>query len=712
MVRILKWAIKIGVFLILLTPLVLGPFGISLSNFPKTIFFSTLTEIIFILYLLLVLFDSKYLPKLSILVLTLSIYLGVLVLTSLTGINFNLSFFGDLRRVEGVIHHLHFLVFFLVLISIFQKKKDWLLLFKTTVIVSALSSLAGILQKLDIFSFYGLSPSRISGTWTNPDFFAPYIVLAIFLAIYLLREEKDKNWRVVWTSILILNLVTLILSGTRAAWVGFGVGIIFLFSFWFFGPSKLNPRTRKAILFGILVLSILVLIIILNQEELSFAKKGLIQRALTVFDLSVIFRSSRLPVWQIAIEAWEERPIFGWGHESSSYLADKYFRAGFLQYIHFDRPHNKILEAMTSTGVIGLLSYLSIFFVVFYLLFRPRKSKALLNFILVSFFISYFVQNFFCFDTIGTYLLFFLVLGFINNNFSASFSSNIPRKFLCWKFVLVPVLVFLALITFYQLNLKPAIAGRAFVRAVEAEGDLSKALSEYRKGVSQNTVYDNEMRRELAARLILILDNAKLTEEGRKEIVKFLKELKPFLEARMGIPDKRYLDYYQLVGLIAERIYLFEGGSELLLEMEEVSKEALIFNSRKAEFYRMIGRAKIFQGDYLEGEEFFQKYLEFSYGDFKNEPGHYRLLGTTYLQAGNKPKAAENFQKALYRDFYLKRFSGASSEASQKTLVSSRALANIYYEEFNDSETALEIYQKAKQAFPEEIKQYQFPITD
>ncbi len=202
--------IKVGVVLILFTPLVLGPFGLSLSNYPKTVFFRTLTEIIFIFYLLLIFLDSRYLPKISLLVLIVSVFVGISLLSSFTGINFHRSFWGDLQRVEGVILHLHLLVFFLIIISVFQKREEWIKLFRLTVIVSAISSLAGILQKLGIFSFYALElPDRISGTFTNSDFFAPYITLNIFLAIFLISTEKERHWKVIWTWILVLNYLTL-----------------------------------------------------------------------------------------------------------------------------------------------------------------------------------------------------------------------------------------------------------------------------------------------------------------------------------------------------------------------------------------------------------------------------------------------------------------------------------------------------------------------
>ena len=189
--RILLKAIKFGIILALFTPLILGRFGLTLSAYPKAVFFRSLIEIIFIFYLLLISLNRKYLPKISLLFLAISIFIGSLILTSFTGVNFHRSFFGDPERTVGVILYLHLFVFFLILISVFREKKEWFKLFEITVIVSGISSLAGILQKLNVFSFYGLSlPQRISGTLSNPDFFAPYIVLSIFLAFFLLLKSN------------------------------------------------------------------------------------------------------------------------------------------------------------------------------------------------------------------------------------------------------------------------------------------------------------------------------------------------------------------------------------------------------------------------------------------------------------------------------------------------------------------------------------------
>ncbi len=693
--------IKVGVFAILLTPLILGPFGLTLSAYPKAVFFRTLIEIIFVFYLLLVFLNSRYFPKFSLLFLVVSVFVGVLILTSLTGINFHRSFFGDPGRAEGVILHIHLLVFFLIIISVFNKKKEWLRLFKVTVFVSGLSSLAGIFQKLGFFSFYGTSlPGRISGTLSNPDFFAPYIVLAIFLGLFVLLSEKKREWKKLWKIILILNCFTLILSGTRGAWVGFGVGAVFLFCFWFFRYSNLHPvkspprrgvpsgqfnrvnqKKRKIILFGVLFLCIFVLLITLNQDRIGLKENYLFQRFYSVFN-PLDSLASRLDVWEIAFKGWKEKPILGWGPESFSFVFDKYFKADYLKHmpetIYFDYPHNKVMELMAGTGLLGTLGYLSIFIVLFCSVFKYIKSSKpphhnsvwcggkehknpILGLILAALFISYFVQNLFIFDTISAYLIFFLVLGFVNNNFPpfTFFRKRRARanpKILIGekiKIIFIIPLILLSLLAFYQINYKPTIAVMAFPGSINYEQKYPRlALSGYKEALNKNTIYDKDFRLVLIERLLLILENG-WAKDAEEEIVKTLSDLKPLLEKDLEKPDRRPIDSYRYLVRISERIYLFSKDPDALVAMEEAAKKGLSFNNQKPQLYRLIGEMKILQNNYEEGETFFQKALALLPDNFGNRTGFHRYLGVAYFKVGDKPKAAEEFKKSIRQELLL-----------------------------------------------------------
>jgi hypothetical protein len=132
--------VRIGIIISFLTPLIIGPFGLTFSAFPKAIFFKSVIEITFVFFLGLVLIDKRFFPKINIIIFTVFVYESVLLLTSAFGINFYRSFFGDPERAEGLILHLHLVALLIMLLGIYKTKKDWLVLMKIMVAVSAVSA--------------------------------------------------------------------------------------------------------------------------------------------------------------------------------------------------------------------------------------------------------------------------------------------------------------------------------------------------------------------------------------------------------------------------------------------------------------------------------------------------------------------------------------------------------------------------------------------
>src|SRR3990167_5623546 len=658
---LLKW-IKWGVILTIFMPLVLGPFGITLSNWPKAVFFRILVEIIFILYLLLVYINQKYLPGFSFLIWANIIFFGILFLSALLGVNFYRSFFGDLYRAEGLVLHLHFLVFLIIVVAVFSKINDWTKFLKITVIVGALSSFAGILQKIGTlpfyksnpFSFYGVAlPHRISGTWTNPDFFAPYIVLNIFLVFYLYTLEKNKRWKNILIFISALNILSLILSETRASWIGFGAGVIFFFAVQLSRLSFFSLKAKKAVLAGFLFLSIAGLFFTLNQEGFFLSENRLIKKVSTLFDVNSILYSGRLAGWKIAISAWRDRPILGWGPESYSFLFDKYFREEYLDYIpesiFFDRPHNKVLEIMATNGTIGILAYIGLFSAIFYCLIKNYRKNPAGNLFLMALFISYFVQN----------------------------------------------------LIIYSLNLKPTIACMDFVKGVynlEAK-DYEKTISYFYKGVGRATLLNNDFKKEFIERTLLLLNNNTLPQGLSERMIKILSGLKASVEKSLEIPDRRQITYYKMLAIINEKEYLISGDENNLKEMERILNEAVNFNKEKAAPYQMLGVLRIYQKNFQESDYFFQKYFDLSGRD---RISIWKQMGVVYSRADEKDKAAENFKKYLIGELTVIRVNKTYSRQDLQRIFSFSAdLIKFHIENFNDREEPKEILVRLIDAFPE-----------
>jgi hypothetical protein len=95
----------------------------------------------------------------------------------------------------------------------------------------------------------------------------------------------------------------------------------------------------------------------------------------------------------------------------------------------FDRAHNIIAEWLISAGIIGALSYLSLFGCALSLLWRFSRQKILRRseaIILCVLLVSYFLQNLFYFDSMISYVIFFAVLAYIGSR--ESLGGNSPNR--------------------------------------------------------------------------------------------------------------------------------------------------------------------------------------------------------------------------------------------------------------------------------------------
>ena len=723
--NILIKAIKIGIVLILFTPLVVGFWGLNASGYPKAVFFRSLVEITFVFYVFLILLDKKYIPKKSILIISILLFNITLIVSGIAGINFYRSFFGEMQRAEGIILHLHLFVFFIMLVGVFLEKEEWIRLFKVAVIVSGVSSLTVILQKLNIASFYGLMVG--SGTLSNSNLFGDYIVLSIFLTFFLIMAEQKKYFKIIWIFLAVLNCYTLLLSSCRGALFGFLMGLIFLLFFYFF---SLNYKKRTILLVGILVLSIFILFVSFNFKNIELPKNSFFSR---IAEIDYNF-NGRTEIWKMSLVAFKERPLLGWGTESFSFIFDKYFKSSYSNFlvdgIYYDRPHNKVIEILVSNGILGIISYLSIFSVIFYFIFKHTRRP--FSWLLSAFFISFFFQNIFSFDSVSTYILFFLTVGFINpvrnslpkspsgrvntgtisngvNNNFFNFSDSIANKagsdFIELKLIPPPkiVIAFLTVlftaVIFYQLNIKPTIAAMYFPNSIKYEDvDVKEAFSGYKKGIEKNTLYDADLRLAFTDRALFLLENGKV-KNIEEDVLKKLLEIKPLLYKDLENKNPRINHLYEYLARINEWAYLLHKNPDDLDEMEEVLKLAAAFNPEVSIFYQLLGELRILQDKNLEGEEYIKKSCGLSHLGCSNPAELNKKIGIAYFRKGDLKKAIENFQKMLDIDYLYKKSTGNPAIESVGQFID--AVAIMYYSDFNDFENCKKTYERGIEIYPE-----------
>ena len=521
--KICLWIIRLSTMAILFLPLLVYRPVLYPYIFSKIIVFQILVEIIFVAWLFLALYAKKkyQLNWRNPLVIALTVFMGILVLTAFTGVDIYKSFWSSQERMTGMITIVHFYLFFLVLTSVFRNKKNWCQFIWLSLICSFLVGLYGLGQKFGFEFLLKEGGVRMSATLGNPIFLAVYAMLHVFLAGFLLFYARRRAWRGILIFLLIFNLGVMFLTGTRAAVVAFGFSaLLFLVFLVFYKKSKVWLKILAAFLFLMVIGG--GVFIYLNKAEPWMGKAPYFIRRLTTISLES--NKSRLTSWQIGLQGFKKRPIFGWGWENYNVVFNKYYHPFYLgqgqRATWFDRSHNQVIDLLALTGIIGTLSYLSIFGALFWLLFKKIKRLGLKQkiplVIIELMFLAYFIQNLFVFDTPAPLIIFYFSLGLVyfitkgDTNYELHANDTNKEKLEIRNLKLeinkrfpLPVLIFLVVIflpwAMYKFNIEPFQQSRLGIRAIHtSKVDLKSGLYWYQKALAKPVFTNPEIRTYLA----------------------------------------------------------------------------------------------------------------------------------------------------------------------------------------------------------------------
>lgn len=473
-----------------ITPLVLNfkfffPFVSS-----KSLYFFAIVEILLAVYIVLAIYSPRYRPRFNLLLLSLVLFVAILVLASITGIDPSKSFWSYYERMEGLLAWFHYLVFFIVLTSVLKRKKDWMIVLGFSVGVAALISIISFILKSGDFQVTNVA--RSGATLGNSSFLGAYLLFNVFLALWLLIKSKE-GWKIVWGSFLLIIGVALFISTARAAALSFVGGLFLLFLLWLtFQPAKKYLRMIGLIIILSSIVASLILVFWALQPD-SFVHQQLAQK----------FTNARFVVWEIGWKGWQDRPWLGWGLENFSAPFAKHYNPCLALRecggeTWFDRAHNIVVDMGITSGLLGLISYLGIFIVSFYLLAKKyfQKGKFWAPAILVVILVSYFIQNLTVFDMVSSYMMFFGVLAFIS--FQTKKEEPISRKepsFSIGKKVLIVVLILFIAFSFFKVIIQPVRASVSFVTClVDTRIGFNQRMEYCQRALEFTSLGKNQLR--------------------------------------------------------------------------------------------------------------------------------------------------------------------------------------------------------------------------
>ena len=424
--------------LIFLTPFIFTWLNQELFEFNKMLFVYALSILITVLWFFRMILEKRIILQRSKFDLFLLIFFISQLLSTLFSIHPRTSFFGYYTRFNGgLLSTISYITLFYAFVSNIEKRQiatilDSLLLSAFLVSLYAIPEHFGhspscllITQKFDVSCWVQKVQERVFATFGQPNWLAAFLISIIPIDLSMLIKEKKTGKKIFLLINLILMTTTLLFTKSRSGMLGLAISLVVFSIFQFFTSKK---RERKGLVLKItgvaFLMAFLVLLIgtpytpnlknLINKEEiLEIAEEETIVNSLETGGTAS--EKIRQVVWKGALNVWKRYPILGSGVETFaySYYKDRPVEHNLLSEWDFlyNKAHNEILNFMATTGTLGLLSYLALFAIFFYAVFKLKGKAESLS--IAAAIIAMFVSNVIGFSTVMTNLLMFIYFAII-----------------------------------------------------------------------------------------------------------------------------------------------------------------------------------------------------------------------------------------------------------------------------------------------------------
>ena len=407
--------------LALVIPLFVVPHIVMGIVFVKLVVFQILVVLLLAIYFVLWGLDpNKYKPKFTWLSISVLLFAGVLIISTIFSLQPFSSFWGSAFRYNGLFSYLHYFVYFFVLSWAIHGKEQWLKLLRIAIYISLAVVVYGIAQYCRFPFMPELDGIRLVATLSNPLTLAQYLLLLFFPTLIYGLKTSYKKLRWLLFSIATLQFVTILLTGARGALIAFVVGVVFFAIYYAWIYYK--PLFQKTLIISLgcfLILSLLVV----GSGQLFKSDNYFLNRIISI-NLANSTVQSRLNAWKIAWNASFDRPLTGYGLDNFDVAFDKHYQPFAEKFSNsetwFDRAHNSFLDYLVMAGILGVLAYILLLIIALWRSFKisinnKNNWKKHLAVSLSVTLIVYIIFNLSAFDAGSVYVVFFFLLAMLNS---------------------------------------------------------------------------------------------------------------------------------------------------------------------------------------------------------------------------------------------------------------------------------------------------------
>ena len=651
------------VFLILLLPLLVWRNAYFPFIVPRHLLFYFLIDLLLVIYVyLLILHPAKYKFRFNWLNWLVIGFFLVYLISSIAGVDPIASFWGIFERMDGLINQAHWLIFFLIVVSLRFSWEEWQKFFAFQAWTSIIFIFYAIGQYFGWSGFLAPSDNRVTTILGNPAYGAFYSFWLLALTIYYLNQAKVIWRRVVFSLLAIGNLWVFMATGTRGAFIGLATAVIVGLILYVI-KGRVSLAVKKWLLIGLVVIVVIGGLLYTQRQSAWLNEYPIIQRLVDISPQTQTAQT-RLWAWQIAWQGFLARPAFGWGPETFLSPFGKYFNPKFFQgptsEIWFDHAHNNFLDLLVSIGVFGFLLYLGLIVWVIRMIWRwlMIDDRRLLAIIFGAWFIGHLVESFFLFDHFASYLVWFLLLAFLGSvGFTQQQSIALGKDkrqvsqrkvfmlegllvigagaILCYQFVIIP----------WQANQRLLKALQYYDAGYFKEGSY---WYEQAKNKGFNRLGESEIIKKVAAVVVdykvtkgLELQNSQI-DDFKQAMAVLLPDFEALVSRHSADPQNHWL-----LARVYNTVYELTRDESYLHKAQKVIERGLELFPLRVDFWYEIAQNQIYQKKYLEAEQSFKKALELN----PALVDAYWYLGVTQMGQDRYSEAELYFNQAISKGY-------------------------------------------------------------
>ncbi|MHB9131824.1 MAG: O-antigen ligase family protein [Armatimonadota bacterium] len=275
---------------------------------------------------------------------------------------------------------------------------------------------------------------RLVSTLGNPMFTGTYLAMLIPLGIGAVLAPVTLLRRLLMVACVGLMLVALVMTKARAAWIGLALTLPFLLTLilWrVYATTGTIPRR-------VIVTLAVALFVSISLIALLARLPGMQSRIRSVVNMEDTTILTRVVYMRGALNLFREHPIQGWGPGNLQFVFPQYRPSSLVMErgLTLNRgfstalPHNLPLQIAAEMGLLGLLPFLLMVFVLYRVGFTLMGMNSWQTWPAISvlgMLTTYLLINLFAFDNATTLSLFWVGLGLLGT-MAARERNLVPEK--------------------------------------------------------------------------------------------------------------------------------------------------------------------------------------------------------------------------------------------------------------------------------------------